>query len=128
MRFSGASHRKCLIDCGKGAVQEKLLRQGLWQNYRVQIQKPSTASAVRGLGAQRGEITTSTPSVASLLRRIRVRNVEAVPGEVSKLAATPGGSGPFGAIASYGMIPGSGSATVYKKDCIMFAKNCTPER
>ncbi|MDO9307768.1 MAG: hypothetical protein Q7V04_01745 [Deltaproteobacteria bacterium] len=52
--------------------------------------------------------------------------IEAVPGEVSKHAATPGGSGPFGAIASYGMIPDSGSATVGKKDCIMFAKNCIP--
>lgn len=54
--------------------------------------------------------------------------IEAGPGEVSKLAATPGGSGPFGAFASYGMIPGSGSVTLDKSDCIVLAKNCIPDR
>lgn len=55
--------------------------------------------------------------------------IERGPGEVSKVAATPGGSGPFGAIASYGMIPGNGSATAgARNDCILFAKNCTPDK
>jgi len=50
-------------------------------------------------------------------------------GVVSQRTATSGGTGPYGAIASYGMIPSSGTTKVDNRDgCVLVAINCTPDK
>ena len=50
-------------------------------------------------------------------------------GVVSQHIATSGGSGPYGAIASYGMIPSSGTTKLDNRGgCVLVAINCTPDK
>ena len=83
-------------------------------DYKVMTKENGTVHADKGRG--------TGPYGALAVRKLE-------PGEISLVAATPGGSGPFGLIAGYGMIQGGGSATVGAvNDCIVLAKNCIPDR
>jgi hypothetical protein len=55
--------------------------------------------------------------------------INAESGVVSQRTATSGGTGPYGAIASYGMIPSSGTTKVDNRDgCVLVAINCPTSR